>query len=178
MKKMKTHQKINIRRTGYGLMGLILCLLLGCLTALPKEIIKQSDPSISFASLVRDAKRFKGKIVILGGTIVSLRNKRKGSELAILQLPLNLRGMPDLEDKPGGIFLVQHSKPLDRSLFKKGQRITLAARVVGSKIRKKDRNRYSYPLLRLKNYKLWPDSKGVSGESFNLGTGEIGNYGY
>lgn len=178
IKKMGIHRKINIKKTGYGLMGLVLCLLLGCLTALPKKIVRQSDPSITFESLVRDAKRFRGKIVILGGTIVSLRNKRRGSELAILQSPLNRRGMPDAEEKPGGIFLVRHNKPLDRSLFRKGQKITLAAKVIGSKIRKKNKDRYSYPLLLLKEYKLWPENQGVSGESFNLGVGDIGNYGY
>ncbi|MFQ5715644.1 MAG: Slp family lipoprotein [Nitrospinales bacterium] len=167
---MKTHQAIQFKSIWRFLPGLVFFMVAGCLAGLPDKVLKEADPSVSFDNLVRFTKSYKGKMVVLGGTIVSMKDVRSGSELAILQLPLDRHGMPKPGDRPGGIFLVRHNKSIDRSSFRKGQRITLAAKVIGRRIREKNQGKFSFPLLRLEEYQLWSEKDSVGGDVLNYGT--------
>lgn len=159
---------MTLRLLLVGFLGL----LMGCAPVLPRNVVEQSDRSISFQSLRQDSQKFSGKTVIVGGSIIALKNLENGSQLEILEWPLGYRMKPKPYESTGGRFLVLSDKKLDEHLFHRGRDITLAAEVIGSKVQPLGTIDYSYPLLRLKEYHLWPEySLAFEGDSYGLEAG-------
>ncbi|MGH7231639.1 MAG: Slp family lipoprotein [Nitrospiraceae bacterium] len=48
----------------------LLCAAFGCSTALPSKYVRQAEPDVTLTALVTHPERYRGKVVVLGGTIV------------------------------------------------------------------------------------------------------------
>ncbi|MFQ5671947.1 MAG: Slp family lipoprotein [Nitrospinales bacterium] len=158
--------------TRHLLLIAFLGLLAGCTSVLSRSVVEQSDRSISFQNLRQDSEKFSGKTVLVGGSIIAFRNLETGSQLEIMEWPLDYRMKPKPYERTGGRFLVVSDSKLDEHDFHRGRDITLAAEVVGTKVQPLGQTEYSYPLLRLKEYHLWPEySLAFEGDSYGLGMG-------
>ena len=148
--------------------------LQGCGTILSASIIESRDSTILFSELLRAPENYIGKVLILGGTIISFQSGPKGGLLNILQRPLSDALKPQMGDQTQGRFLVQSEKALDIDEFSKGRRITLAGEVIGKKIQTIDQMQYGYPLLNLKEYYLW--SNRLMTPNIQMGIGYSGSF--
>lgn len=145
-----------IQKHRYVFIALLFCLFSGCVPVLSPGIIEQSA-SISFQEVKRSPEKHIGKIIVVGGTIINAIATPKGIEWEVLQRQLGYGMEPLVDDKSFGRFLVQSDSMLDASLFKRGNRITFAAEIIGSETRTLDQTQYSYLLLRMREYHLWPE---------------------
>jgi outer membrane lipoprotein len=130
-------------------------LLQGCTYAISPEMSARVDKTISFEMIQADPDTFKGKVVLLGGTIAQTVNSRQGTVIEVVQKPLDYWGKPKRTDRTGGRFLLLSPGYLDVMIFAPGREITVAAEVAGTRSKALDEMEYSYPVVIDRELKLW-----------------------
>jgi len=141
-----------------GLLILILLLVSGCAHVVSKDLRDQAEKSVPVPLLFRDPDAYKGRIFILGGTIVNVTNTDQGTYIEVLEIPLDSRGRPQYTDISRGRFLVLYDGYLDTAIFSRGRQITVAGEVLGSRLRPLGDIDYSYLFLRSRGlYLIKPD---------------------
>ncbi len=164
-------KRFKIRRL---VLHLLLCLMAaGCQPVLSDAMRQQADTAFPPGELYADADKYAGKTILLGGTVVRVTNEATRSVLELLQRPLGSRLEPEAGDVTLGRALIVFDKTLDDQIFYQGRKITLAAEIMGKETRPLDQTTYSYPLLKVREYHLWPVAAGPSSSNpqFHIGIG-------
>jgi outer membrane lipoprotein len=131
-------------------------LLQGCTYAISPGMTERADKTLTFAQLqAADPDTFKGKLVILGGTIALISTTKEGTLIEVVQKPLDFWGKPKRTNKTGGRFLLRYPGYLDAMIFAPGRQITVAAEVEGARSQALGEMEYSYPVLVAREIKLW-----------------------
>ena len=79
-----------------------------------------------------------------------------GTVVEILQRPLGGRLRPEMNDETGGRFLARFGKVVPETSLERHRRITLAGTVMDQETRPLDQTTYTYPVIRVEEYHLWP----------------------
>lgn len=127
-----------------------------CAPAISKQLRQQAEPAVSFAALHTNPEAYQGRIVILGGTIAQVTSKSDGTEVEVVQRPLDYFQEPQTTDISQGRFLVKTDRFLDPLVFRQDRKITVAGAVLGSEVRKLQDMDYRYVLVQGQEIKLWP----------------------
>jgi outer membrane lipoprotein len=143
-------------------------IVVGCAPPFPKDLLDKTDRNVSFAALQKEPERFSGKLLMLGGTIVDTKNLKDGTQIEVLQKPLDGEGQPAVTDETGGRFLVVTSQFLDGAIYHRGRSVTIIGEVAGSKLQPLGELEYRYPVLTAKGLHLWAP---YSGPRFSVGVG-------
>jgi len=141
---------------------------MGCAPPFPKELLDKVEKNLSFSELNKAPESHTGKMMMVGGTIVDMKNLKEGSQMEVLQKPLDGEGQPALTDETGGRFLVVTQTYLDAAVFHRGRSVTIIGEVTGSKVQPLGEIEYRYPVLTAKELHLWSPS---SGPRFSIGVG-------
>jgi outer membrane lipoprotein len=141
------------------LMGGMALLLQSCSYAISPDVSRTADRTITFEQLQADPSSFKGKTVILGGLIASVRHVKSGTLIEIVQKELDYWGKPLRTKRTGGRFIVHQSRALDSLVFSPDREITIAGEVTGTEERSPGEAAILYPLINAKEIKLWPREK-------------------
>jgi outer membrane lipoprotein len=144
-------------RLGVGL-GI---LMVGCAqpykATLSPDLANQLNDSLSFSQIKELPDEHKGKLVILGGQILSAKRLQHSTELIILQLPLIQQQEPTTElTHSEGRYIAYQQDFLDPATVPPGTRITLVGELSGSVTQNLDETEYTYPTLNIKQFKVWP----------------------
>jgi len=125
--------------------------------SLPPDLTNQINDSLSFPQIKAFPDEHKGKLVIIGGQILSAKRLPDSTELVILHLPLIQQREPSTElTHSQGRFIAYQKKFLDPATVPSGTRITLVGELTGTVIQKLDETDYTYPTLTIKQFKVWP----------------------
>jgi outer membrane lipoprotein len=127
----------------------------GCAHVISKGILHEVDTRISFAQLREDPQAYKGKMVLLGGVIVKTMNKKEGTLLEVYQTEMDRRGKPINLDVSSGRFLALYEGLLEKEIYEKGRKITIAGIVRGVQVLKLGEMDYRYPSIMIKDIHLW-----------------------
>ena len=143
-------------RLGVGL-GI---LMVGCAqpykATLSPDLANQLNESLSFSQIKELPDEHKGKLVILGGQILSAKRLQHSTELIILQLPLIQQQEPTTElTRSEGRYIAYQEDFLDPATVPPGTRITLVGELSGSVTQNLDETEYTYPTLTIKQFKVW-----------------------
>jgi outer membrane lipoprotein len=130
-------------------------LVQGCMYAISRDMTAKADKAITFEMLQADPDSFKGKILILGGTISHISNTKQGTLLEVVQRPLDYWGKPKRTSRTGGTFLVFYPGYLNTFVYEPGREVTVAAEVEGTRSKALGEIEYSYPVVVAKEMKLW-----------------------
>lgn len=136
------------------LMVIVLCIE-GCTYAISRDMAAKADKTITFDMIMIDPEVFKGKLVIVGGTIAVIRNTKEGTLIEVIQKPLDYWGKPKRTDKSHGRFLVFYRGYLDSWVYSPGRDLTVAAEAAGTRQQTLGETDFSYPLLISKELRLW-----------------------
>ena len=133
---------------------------LGCAPVISTELKAGVDSSLSFKIVQENPEAYKGKIVLWGGRIIQILPQEDGSALIeVLEWLLGWSDKPKKTVEFRGKFLFVAKEPLDTSIYKRGNRITLAGEIQGeiqgSKIKELTDSTYRYPLLLSKEMHVW-----------------------
>ena len=150
-------------------LGIVLCLLSGCVHAVSRDVLKEVEREITFSALIENPAAYQGRVVLLGGVIVNTVNKQEGTLLEVYQTSLNREGKPTDTDRSGGRFLALYQGFLDSEIYKEGRRVTIAGTVQGEKVRSLGEIEYRYPYLLVKELHLWEKEKPVQYEPYPWG---------
>jgi outer membrane lipoprotein len=137
---------------------LCVLMLVGCVACAPvisSEVRAGLDPSLPYAQIAASPEAYIGRKLILGGTIVEVRNLRDGTRLEILQYPITRRGRPRTDATSGGRFLVFTPKYLEREVYRPGRAVTVAGRLAAVQSLPLGETVYTYPQLEPQELHLW-----------------------
>jgi len=136
---------------------LFLFFILGCTASLvPPELQGRVNRAVSFEQLVQDPEHYRGTMVVLGGVILSAANRPRGTELEILQKPLNRRDEPRDVDESYGRFIALYKGYLETTVYSKDRRVTVLGIVSGKEERPLGEIVYGYPKITVTKIRLWP----------------------
>lgn len=130
-------------------------LLQGCAYAVSRDMVSRADRTLTFEMLQADPDSFKGKLLILGGTIAHIVNTKQGAMIEVAQKPLDYWGKPKRTDATGGRFLVLYPGYLDALVYEPGRDLTVAAEVEGTRSKALGEAEYLYPVVAAKELRLW-----------------------
>jgi outer membrane lipoprotein len=156
--------------------GILFCALLAllltssCAPPFPQQMLDRVDRNLSFKELHKNADRYTGTWVMLGGMIVAAKNSKEGTVLELLQKPLDSSGRPLRTDATEGRLLVVATEFLDAAVYHAGRELTVIGEVSGVKVQPLGEIEYRYPLVSAQSLHLWEPSAGSS-VSFGIGIG-------
>jgi len=131
----------------------------GCVAAIPYELTKDVDRNITFENVMKDPDTFMGKKVVFGGEIIETRVLKEGTQVEILQKPLDYYDVPLVTDESQGRFLAMFKEFLDPQVFKSGRRVTIVGEVEGKQTLPLGGTEYIYPSIRGQHIHLWPHTE-------------------
>jgi starvation-inducible outer membrane lipoprotein len=114
---------------------LVLCLALAaCAPAISTNLQQQTQavPEVSFATLSAHPDRYQGKLVILGGEVMSVKPWENGSLLTVDQRRLDSRLYP-VGTTSGGSFAVESDEWLNSNWYLPRSKVVVAGVVEGRK---------------------------------------------
>lgn len=123
---------------------------------IPPELEEQVDTSVTFADLKAATDSYIGRIVTVGGIVLTAKRTKEQTEIEILQLP-STGGSVSAKDRlrSEGRFLAVRNEFLDPASVPAGTPITVIGAVRGSTKRLLDESEYIYPILEIKHLIDW-----------------------
>ncbi len=147
-------------------------IFIGCAAGISKQGRSQVTFQDSFSTFQKQSKDLIGETVLFGGKIITTQNDGRGTELTILQLPLNRLNRPLDNDQSQGRFLVGVDRFLDPAIYTKGNSVTVVGKLVVIENRRIGEMTYAYPKLEAHEIKLWqPDEGWMPRFRFGIGIG-------
>lgn len=137
------------------LFGLFLFVISGCAYPISKELRQETTKEMTFPMVLQNPTAYSGSIVIWGGKIIETHNVTGGSEIIVLETPLDYQEMPESEKYSQGRFIAKSSTFLDPEVYSKGKRITVAGEIIGKETKPLGKTEYTYPVIMIKQIHLW-----------------------
>ncbi len=135
----------------------LVILLNACTPVISPQLMDRVDRNLTYSFLASQPDEFKGKIVLLGGTIVQAVPRPKETEIEVVQKQVSSSGEPYLTDKSEGRYLVIVDRFLDPAIYRSGRDITVAGEVQGSVLRRLGEIDYRYPAIAALEIYLWKE---------------------
>lgn len=141
----------------YGLIGLLV-VAAGCTSTqvVPESLEPQIDKTATFEQIIASPDSYRGKVVLLGGEVLKAKAMKEGTQLEVLQLPLDGDQEPELDRMQSkGRFLALQKEFLDPATVADGTRVTIVGEVTGASVEKMDEADYRFPTLDVKHLHRW-----------------------
>jgi starvation-inducible outer membrane lipoprotein len=110
----------------------VLAVSAGCATTISPSLQQEAGPPVSFAELSAHPEAYQGRLVILGGEVMTLQPWREGTLMTVNQQAMrdlgNPRGAPS-----GGTFVVESKEWLSPSTYQPKSTVKVAGIVEGRK---------------------------------------------
>ncbi|MDT3776661.1 Slp family lipoprotein [Nitrospira sp. MA-1] len=137
------------------------CVMGGCAASpmeIPETLRNQIDPTLTFLQVIQHPGSYQGKILLLGGEVLSVKRLKEGTRLEVLQLPLDEYRRPLMTRTDSqGRFLAMEKTFLDPAMFPPHTLITLVGEVTESVAGKLDEMDYQFPAVVIKDLYVWKD---------------------
>jgi len=142
-----------------ALVFLAAALLSGCAYPISRQLRQEARKDLTFPMVLKDPTAYAGAIVLWGGYIIQTVTLAGGSEIMVLQTPLDYLDMPEEPISSQGRFIAKSANFLDPEIYKNGRKITLAGGIMGKESRPLDQSQYTYPVVAIKELYLWQKTK-------------------
>lgn len=139
--------------------------LAGCASSgiVPASLKAQLDQTLTFPQVRELADSYRGRIVVLGGEVLSAKRLKDGTRIEVLEIPLDGSMQPGVDRTASrGRFLAIQKEFLDPATIPPGTRLTIVGEITGSVTDKLDETDYTYPTLDVKSLKVWPHPESFS----------------
>jgi len=104
----------------------------GCGPAISTQLQQEAGPPVGFAELSAHPDNYKGRLVILGGLVMSVQPWQNGSLLEVDQRQLSAQLYP-IGKASGGTFLAESAEWLDSNWYVPKSKVVVAGVVEGQK---------------------------------------------
>lgn len=135
---------------------LLLTMLSSCAHVISPENRENALSTISLNEVRAHVDQYAEKIFIFGGVIAKTSNTDDGSEIEVVQMPLDRWGYVIRHDRSEGRFIVTAKNHLDPLIFSKGREVTISGVLIGTRTENLGKKEYEYPLFRAKEIHLLP----------------------
>ena len=137
----------------------LMVLLGGCAHVMSEEGLKSVDLSVAYADIKRNPEKLIGKKVLVGGIIAGTKSSGDVIMLEVTQLELLNNGAPDESSTSAGRFLAISSELIDPIIYRMGNLVTIIGEIKGKKIQQLENVDYPYPLISVKELRLFRTSE-------------------
>lgn len=131
-------------------------LLAGCATNTPPEIRAPMKNAPTLAEVSQDITGHVGADVRWGGQIAAIENKPEETRVEIVARSLQYFGRPVDADYSPGRFIALVPQFLDPKVYGEGRAFTVSGTVTGSFDGWVGQSPYQFPIVRVREFKLWP----------------------
>lgn len=142
-----------------ALMIVLVVLLGGCAHVMSESGLKLVDRSLAYSEIRKNPEVLAGRQVLIGGVIAGIKSSGDVIMLEVAQLELLNNGVPDESSQSGGRFLAVSSELLDPVIFRPGSFVTIIGEIKGKKIQKLESVDYPYPLISVKEMRIFRASE-------------------
>jgi outer membrane lipoprotein len=122
-------------------------LLISCASVISREYREKAVKDVSFSQVAKDPEKYLDETFIFGGTIVETRVTKEGSEIEVIQNPIDRYGDIVDKDVSEGRFLISSPGHLDPLIYRSNRVITMAGRLIGVKRKTMGEKEYTYPVF-------------------------------
>ena len=136
---------------------IVLLLFPSCLHVISKENLEDSITGIPFREVTQNAEGYLNRKFIFGGIIAETMNGREGSEIEIVQTPIDRWGNVVARDISEGRFIVAVKRYLDPLIFRAGREITISGVLIGTQRKMLGGVDYTYPVFEAREIRLRPE---------------------
>lgn len=157
-------------RTLILLTATTLCLA-GCAPIISNRSLSLVERGISFAELRQEPDRHLGRHLLLAGGIAGVRNTTEGGELELVQFATDENGRITDTANSGGRFIARSPGFLDPDVYRAGLLVTLVGEVQGKKSLLLGEVVYTYPVLVIREIRLWRPEEFPRPPTFHFGIG-------
>lgn len=133
--------------------------LSGCAHVMSAENLKLVDRSIRYKDLNAHPETYVGKTVLVGGIIAGVRSSGDVTMLEVSELELFKNEVPNEDSPAGGRLLAISSELIDPASYRLGKLVTIIGEVKGQQVMKIDDTDRSYPLIAVKELRLFRPSE-------------------
>ena len=130
---------------------------------IPEPLEVEIEKNLSFREISEAPDLHKGKLVQLGGEVLHAQSLKEGTQLEVLQLPLDHWQRPENQRTAStGRFLAVNETFIDPATFTPNTRVTIVGRITGSRVAPLDEMEYRYPTVMIQHLHIWEDSSDTS----------------
>ena len=147
--------------------GALLLSVVGCVPpyVIPEPLDRQVDRQLSLTRLRQDPELYKGATVVLGGVVLGAKIVQEGTEIEVLQLPLDGADRPTgAYEYSEGRFLLLDPERRDPAVLQH-RLVTAVGEVLGAKILKVDEFEYPVPFLSARFVQVWQGAGSYPGDT-------------
>lgn len=117
----------------------------------------QVTAEVSFLPIVQDPSAHVGKIIKVGGVVLSAKRLVDRTEVMVLQIPLDSDSVPKWNrTESQGRFIATQQTFLDPATLPEGTRVTIIGEVTGQASVQVDEEEKVYPVVAIQALKVWP----------------------
>ena len=159
MRHHHTRYSVNMRLTSFNVWWVVLVLATACSSqrVIPEELESLVDRTVPFREIVAAPDSYQGKIVVFGGEVLKAKRLKDGTQIELLQLPLDKDERPILDRQQSqGRFLAFQQEFLDPATMAVGIKMTIVGELSKAKVEPLDDVEYRYPVLIVKYLHTWP----------------------
>jgi outer membrane lipoprotein len=131
----------------------------GCAPVISREVLKEVDQSIRFEELLKNPQAYRGRTVLLGGSIIETQNLPEKTLIVVLQRSLGFRKEPAADGGSKGRFIVSVPGFLDPAIYRPRRRVTVVGSVSGEEVRPLGEIEYTYPIITKRELYIWPSEE-------------------
>ena len=143
-----------VRASVVAALAALLVVLCGC-SPIERKYRREAVRDVPFKAVREGPGACQGKVFIWGGWIVETSNRPDGTDLIVLQTPLDESDRPGERESSQGRFIARTARFLDPAIYAKGRAVTVAGVLLGAEDRALDGTTYKYPVLELRQVHLW-----------------------
>jgi outer membrane lipoprotein len=129
--------------------------LSGCAASISSQVRQEVVKDLTFALVAEDPAAYAGSTVLWGGKIMETVPLEEGSDLLVLQTPLDFMERPKDLRHSQGRFIARSPLFLDPEIFGRSKEITLAGEIIGEETRMLGKRHYAYPVVAVRELHLW-----------------------
>ena len=129
--------------------------LCSCAPLISPELRREIKENIALSLVKKDPDACRGKPVLWGGMIIKAENKKEGTLVEVLELPLDKSRRPKDIDSSEGRFLALYPEYLDVAIYRSGREVTVFGKIEGTRTLPLGEVDYTYPLIRAEKIRLW-----------------------
>ncbi|HEX2056722.1 MAG TPA: Slp family lipoprotein [Nitrospiraceae bacterium] len=130
----------------------------GCASSdvVPESLEPQIDKSLTFDQVIASPDSYRGRTFVVGGEVLNAKRLKDGTQLEVLQLPLDGDQRPvSQRSESQGRLLAMDPLSTDPATLPDGTPVTMVAEVTGATTDRLDEAEYRYPTMAVKHLYVW-----------------------
>jgi outer membrane lipoprotein len=139
----------------------------GCAHVMGEVVLGSADTSIAYSDIRKNPESLVGRVVLIGGVVAGIQSEGDFMTLEVEQRGLHLNGVPDEASLSEGRFLAVSGDLIDPRTFRPGLLVTIAGEIKGQQVRTLEGKGYRYPLISVREIRLFRASEQSSGHPVN-----------